>query len=131
MPRKPVDVTGMELAILETLWEKRSATIRQITEELYTEGTTGEYGTVQSLLERLEAKGYVRRDRSSFAHVFNAKVERSDLIGQRLEDLVEKLCGGSWTPMLIHLAQGTKLSARDRKMLRKLLRDSEERERQS
>ena len=91
MPRTPVDVTDTELSILEVIWDKESATIRQIADELYHEGTTGEYGAVQSLLERLEAKGYVRRDRSSFAHVFSAAIERSDLIGQRLQALAEKM----------------------------------------
>lgn len=125
MSRTPVDVTDTELAILEILWDKETATIRQIVDELYKEGTTGEYGAVQSLLERLEAKGYVRRDRSSFAHVFSAAIERSDLIGQRLQAVAEKLCGGSWTPLLMHLAQGTRLTAEDRKLLRKLLAGGE------
>ena len=39
----------------------------------------------------------------------------------RLESLAEKLCGGSLTPLLIHLAEKTKLTDRDRKMLRKLI----------
>ena len=121
MPRKAVDVTDTELAILEVLWERGSATIREIAKELYTEVTTAEYGTVQSLLERLKAKGYVKRDRSSFAHTFTAKIKRSELIGRRLQDLAEKLCGGSWTPLLIHLAEGTKLTARDREMVHKLI----------
>lgn len=125
MPRKPVDVTDTELAILEILWEKGNATIRQVVDELYREGTTGEYGAVQSLLERLEAKGYVRRDRRSFAHVFSAAIERDDLIGQRLQAVAEKLCGGSWTPLLMHLAQGTELSDADRKLLRKLLSNAD------
>ena len=125
MPRTPVDVTDTELAILEVLWDEQKATIRQIVDELYRDGTTGEYGAVQSLLERLEAKGYVRRDRSSFAHVFSAAIERGDLIDQRLQAVAEKLCGGSWTPLLMHLAEGTRLSAEDRKMLRKLLADAD------
>jgi predicted transcriptional regulator len=125
MPRTPVDVTETELAILEILWDKQTATVRQIVDELYREGTTGEYGAVQSLLERLESKGYVKRDRSAFAHVFSATIERDDLIGQRLRAVAEKLCGGSWTPLLMHLAQGAKLSADDRKMLRKLLAEAD------
>ena len=125
MPRTPVDVTETELAILEILWDKQTATIRQIVDELYREGTTGEYGAVQSLLERLESKGYVKRDRSSFAHVFSATIERDDLIGQRLQAVAEKLCGGSWTPLLMHLAQGVKLNAEDRKMLRKFLAETD------
>lgn len=127
MPRKAVDVTDTELAILEVIWKQSSATIREITGELYAKGTTGEYGTVQKLLERLEEKGCVKRDRSSFAHVFTAKVKRSDLVGQRLADLAEKLCEGSWTPLLIHLAGNSKLTAQDRKMLRKLIEEPKSR----
>ncbi len=38
-----------------------------------------------------------------------------------LEDLAEKLCGGSLTPLLMHLVETTSLSPRDRAMLRKLI----------
>ena len=124
MPRKAVDVTDTELAILELLWERAPETIRGIASELYGEWTTAQYATVQSLLERLEAKGCVKRDRRSFAHIFTAKIARADLIGQRLQDLAEKLCGGSWTPLLVQLVQRTRLSARDREMLRKLIEQS-------
>ena len=47
--------------------------------------------------------------------------EPAALIGWGLEDLAEKLCGGSLTPLLLHLAGATKLSPRDREMLRKLI----------
>ena len=83
------------------------------------------YATVQKLLERLETKGCVTRDRSSFAHVFHPAIDRSDLISQGLENLAEQLCGGSLTPLLIHLAGATDLTEQDRKMLRKLIEDAE------
>ena len=121
MGEKVVNVTEYELAVLEALWRRNSATIREITQEVYQEISTTAYATVQKLLERLENKGCVSRDRSSFAHVFRATVERSDLIGQGLEDLAEKLCGGSLTPLLIHLVETTSLTASQRKMLRKLI----------
>ncbi len=120
----PDNVTETELAILQVLWEDGPATIRQVTDRLYPEGTTSEYATVQSLLQRLEAKGYVRRDRRSFAHVFRAKVARERFLDQRLQDLAEKLCGGSLTPLLIHLAEGTRLTPAERQMLRRLIDES-------
>ncbi len=121
MARKAVNVPEYELAVLEVLWSRGSATIREITEEIYGEISTTAYATVQKLLERLEKKSCVRRDRRSFAHVFRAKIDRSDLIGQELESLAEKLCGGSLTPLLVHLAESTKLTGGQRKMLRKLI----------
>lgn len=121
MARRKIDVTQTELAILDVLWQHGSATIRRITDELYTEGTTAEYATVQKLLERLEAKGCVRRDRRSFAHVFSPAIERSALIDQGLQRLAEQLCGGSLTPLLMHLVEGVKLTPAQRRKLRELI----------
>ena len=125
MAQRRVEVTETELAVLDVLWEHGAATIRQITDEIYTRRTTGEYATVQKLLERLENKGCVRRDRRSFAHRFTTRVDRSELVGQGLERLAEKLCGGSLTPLLMHLAEATKLSEHDRSTLRQLIDDAE------
>ncbi len=121
MANKPLGVTEYELAVQEVLWKCRQATIREITEAIYGETSTTAYATVQKLLERLEKKGCVSRDRSSFAHVFSATIDRSDLIGQGLESLAEKLCGGSVTPLLIHLVETTELTDQQRRMLRKLI----------
>ncbi len=125
MPRKPADFNDSELAVLAVLWKDGQATIRQITDEIYTRGTTGEYATVQKLLERMEAKGFVKRDRSTFAHTFTATVDRSALIGRGVQNLAEKLCDGSLTPLIIHLVEGTKLSPSDREMLLKLIEQAE------
>jgi predicted transcriptional regulator len=124
MARKSLDITETELAILDVLWVKGSATIREITAELYTRRTTGEYATVQKLLERLEAKDCVKRDRRSFAHIFTAKIDRQQLIGGQLESLAKKLCNGSLTPLLMHLADASRLSPEDYKMLRRLIDES-------
>src|SRR5262249_5258256 len=113
MPRTPQDITDAELAILEALWERGPATIRQLTDLLYPDGGTAQYATVQKLLERLEAKGGVRRDRRQAVHVFAAVLDRDQLIGRRLRAVADKLCGGSLTPLLTHLVQATRLSARE------------------
>ena len=125
MVKKTLQVTEYELAVLEVLWGRKKATIREITEQMYDEISTTAYATVQKLLERLEKKGCVDRDRSQFAHLFRARVRRSDLIGQRLESLADELCGGSLTPLLTHLVEATKLTAQQRKTLRKLIDESQ------
>ncbi len=78
------DVTEAELAILQALWDAGPATIRKLVERVYQQTGTSVYGTVQKLLERLEAKGCVGRDRSGAVHVFRALVDRDELIGRRL-----------------------------------------------
>jgi len=120
------NVTDTELAMLEVLWKEGPSTIRQIAERLYPKGKFSQYTTVQSLLQRLESKGYVARDRSAFVHVFEAKVDRSALIGHRLQDVADKLCEGSLTPLLLQLAEGAQLTDEQREILRKVLDDASE-----
>src|SRR5262249_7770536 len=102
MPRTPQDVTDAELSILQALWDQQPATIRQLPERLYPGGGAAHYATVQKLLDRLEAKGFIARRRSGTAHSFGTTIDRAGLIGRKLEDMAEKLCGGSLTPLLTH-----------------------------
>jgi predicted transcriptional regulator len=126
MPRPKKDVTDAELAVLEVLWDRRAATVRQIAEALYERCSSSEHATVQKLLDRLKAKGCVGRDRSVWPHQFTATIAREDLIGRRLETMAQTLCGGSLQPLLTHLVRNTKLSEEERRSLRDLLDELED-----
>jgi BlaI family transcriptional regulator, penicillinase repressor len=115
------DVTEAELAVLQALWDAGPATIRQLVERVYQQTGTSVYGTVQKLLERLESKGFVGRDRSAPVHVFQAVVNRDELIGRRLRAVADSLCGGSLTPLLTHLVEGRGLSAQEQRALRAMI----------
>jgi predicted transcriptional regulator len=121
MARIAKDVTEAELAILQLLWDGGPATIRRLTDVLYPEGGASKYATVQKLLDRLAANGYVLRERTGGVNVFAAAVGRDDLIGRRLRTLADKLCGGSLTPLMSHLLHSRPLSADERKSLRTLI----------
>jgi predicted transcriptional regulator len=115
------DVTKTELAILQVLWQNGSATRRQLADALYPGGGESEYATVQKLLERLQAKGFVRHRREGNVLVFNAAVDREALIGRRLRDVAEKLCEGSVTPLLTHLVRSRRLTPAEVNELQALL----------
>jgi predicted transcriptional regulator len=122
MPPDVKDVTDAELAVLQTLWDHGAATIRQIADILYPGGKAAQYGTVQKLLERLGSKGWVSRDATHWPHVFSTTVDRETLIGLRLRETAEKLCGGSMTPLLLHLVDANEqLSDDERHELRSIL----------
>lgn len=121
--QKKTDVSETELALLRRLWDGPQ-TIRQLTEFLYSDGktpTTGQYATVQKLLERLEESGHVVRERNRVPHTFAATVSRDQLIGRRLQEMAEKLCDGSLTPLLTHLVRLRPLSDGERQELRDLI----------
>jgi predicted transcriptional regulator len=115
------DVTDAELAVLQSLWDRGPATIRQLTEVLYPPGDDAQYATVQKLLDRLESKGHVERDRSGHAHRFRAVTDRDTLVGHRLRMMAEKLCGGLMAPLLTHLVRAETLTTEERQELRALI----------
>jgi len=121
MARTPQDVTDAELSVLQALWELRTATVRELTERLYSEGTSALNATVQKLLERLEAKKCVKRNRKTWPHRFSATVNRDVLIARQLQTTADKLCQGDIHPLLTSLVQARGLTAEHRKSLRGLL----------
>ncbi|MEM1448969.1 MAG: BlaI/MecI/CopY family transcriptional regulator [Planctomycetota bacterium] len=125
MPKPRPDVTETELAILEVLWDEEPATIRTLTDRLYPDGTASQYATVQSLLERLEGKGYVSRQRSRVPHRFRTKVDRRALIGKRLRDVADSLCAGSMSTLLTSLLEEQDYSGADVDALRELVANLE------
>jgi predicted transcriptional regulator len=121
MKQSQADVTDAELALLQALWDHGPATIRQLVERVYAQDGTSVYATVQKLLDRLETKGCVVRDRSQPVHVFQAAIGRDELIGRRLRAVADSLCGGSLTPLLTQLVEGAELTDKDRQDLRVLI----------
>ena len=121
MARSRNEITDAELAVLKLLWRTEWATIREIADTIYPEGTAAHYATVQKLLERLEAKGFVGRDRSRHVHLFSASVREADLVGRGLEALAERLCDGALGPLLTYLVGARPLSLQERAELRKIL----------
>jgi predicted transcriptional regulator len=113
MARTPQDVTEAEMAVLQVLWDGGPATRRQITDVLYPGGAPAHFTTVQKLLERLEAKGFVRKHKAEAGLTFTAKLGRDELIGRRLRHMAEQLCGGSLTPLMMNLVKSRPLTERE------------------
>lgn len=123
MARRAQETTEAELAVLRVLWQEPGSTIRRIAESLYRERTAAVCATVLKLLERLEAKGFVERDRRGHAHAFSARVAREDLVGSGLRTLADRFCDGAMNPLLTCLVKAGKLTREERAALRDLLAD--------
>ena len=114
-------VTEAELALLEFFWREGPSTKREMADALYVASQDSAIATVQKLLERLETKGYVARDRSAMAHVFAATMPKSEFVGLQLEAVADKLTGGSLAPLVMRLVEGRRLTRQERAKLRDLL----------
>ncbi len=125
MARPAQDVTDAELAVLQALWDQGPSTRRQLSEELYPAGGPARYTTVQKLLERLQAKGFVVQSVSEDPRreplTFRAVVSRDELISRRLRAVAEQLCDGSLTPLFANLVRARPLKPDELKELRELV----------
>jgi predicted transcriptional regulator len=117
----PSSIGENELDLLKALWDHGPGTVREINTYLQQQGRRWAYTTVLTMLQRLEAKGYVTSDKSGVAHVFRPGVTRDKLLRQRLEDLANQLCEGTATPLVLALVEGQRFTPQEINQFRQLL----------
>jgi BlaI family penicillinase repressor len=119
MTRKQLQsLSPSETEILRLLWSLHSATVQDVCGRL-PEKRQIAYATVQTLLRRLEKKGYVAHETRGKAHVFRPAVRRDQVIRRSVGDFVERLFGGDPAPLMMHLAEECNLSEEDYERLKK------------
>lgn len=117
-------LTKLELQIMEALWTRGEASIREI-QENFPEKKRPAYTTIQTTVYRLEAKKAVRRVKKvGNFHIFEAAVSRNAAQRRLIDDLLA-LFGGSTQPVMAHLIESGKLTLDDIKEAEKVLRKLE------
>ncbi len=110
--------TDRELDIMAVLWQRGSATVREVREQLEPDLA---YTTVLTILRTLEAKGHVRHESEGRAHRYFPVVARDEAGTTALRQLVSKLFSGSPEALLTHLVADGSLSDEDLRRMRRLL----------
>jgi len=103
MAERQYDLGDAELGALKTLWDHGPATVREVLSHLHASGRRVAYTTVQTLLTRLEQKGYVTSNKSEVAYVYRAKLTRDRVTRSRLKTLVKQLYDGAAGPLVVQL----------------------------
>lgn len=91
MGRKP-HPTEAELAILNVLWARGEATVREVFEAIYTDESA--YTTALKLLQLMHAKGLVARDEGRRAHVYRAAISKDSTQRRLLAELIDGMFDG-------------------------------------
>jgi predicted transcriptional regulator len=112
-------LSKLELRILEALWAKNPASIREIQEAF--PAPQPAYTTIQTTVYRLERKKALRRARKiGNAHIFEPVISR-DVTRHRLLDEILSFFGGRAQPMMAQLVEAGKLTKDDLRELQRLL----------
>ena len=111
-----------ELAIMDIIWERREATVRDVHDALNRRRKVA-YTTVMTLMSILATKGHLTRRRDERAYVYSPTRPRHQAV---VTDFVDRVFSGSAQPLLLHLVKHEKLTAAERAELRRLIDELED-----
>lgn len=120
--------TKSELEILSILWEKQSATVREVFEAI-NQSKPASYTTVLKLMQIMFEKGLVTRDDSNRAHIFSAKHPQEQTQKNLVSDLLEKAFRGSALKLVQHVLETKPASREELAEIRKLISQAEKKNR--
>ncbi len=119
------NISKSEMEAVRVLWSLGSATVREVHETLAaerpTEFGTIEFGTVQTYLRRLEAKGYVTSRLDGRVRVYRARAKPDRVIRETIDEIVGRLFGGETMPLVRYLIKQKDMTPDDIEELRQLV----------
>ncbi|MEH3040678.1 MAG: BlaI/MecI/CopY family transcriptional regulator [Sphingomonas paucimobilis] len=105
-------ISDAEHAVMEVLWDKNPLTAQEVVERVApSRGWTA--NTVKTLLGRLLAKDVVGAEEDGRRYRYRPLVAREEYVAGESQRFIDKLFGGSLTPLVAHLAERDQLSARE------------------
>ncbi|HEX7378007.1 MAG TPA: BlaI/MecI/CopY family transcriptional regulator [Pirellulales bacterium] len=110
----------VQLMIMQILWERASATAREITEAINQKEACA-HSTVQTLLRGLEEKGAVRHESQDRTFVFYPLVKEHEFKRGATRDVLERVFGGSVSGLVAHLLKEENVSREEIEEIRKLI----------
>ncbi len=117
---KYIKPTESELEILRILWERNTASVREVHEELLKTKEAG-YTTTLKLMQIMHEKGLVGRDDSVKTHIYHPEVSREKTQKHLLGKMITTLFGGSPTELVLHALGNHKASPQELEEIQRLL----------
>jgi len=112
--------TESELEILQVLWDKDLASVREVHEELAKYKDVG-YTTTLKLMQIMHEKGLVKRDDSFKTHIYQAAVSKDKTQKHLLGKMIDTLFGGSPTELVLQALGNHKASPEELEEIQRLL----------
>src|ERR1700722_1740168 len=119
--------TEVELELLRALWDKDSATVRELYEVVSGQRPLG-YTSVLKTLQIMTEKGLVDRTEAGKAHIYHAAATQEETQNQLLRDLSERLFSGSAAQLAMHALSMQPASEEELEEIRKIIRQKREKQ---
>lgn len=128
MAKRPV-LSKWEMDVARVVWEIGPASVRQIHEYL-TKQREIDFSTVQTYLRRMESKGYLSSKLAGRIRIYSARTRPGTLIRENVNELVDRLFGGQFMPLVRHLIEDRGGTREDIAELRQLVEQLEREQQQ-
>jgi BlaI family transcriptional regulator, penicillinase repressor len=123
MRRRSPTLTEQELEIMKIVWERETATVRDVYEAIL-ERRKVAYTTVMTMMKILEHKKYLKKTLADRAYVYRPAQPKGQVIGDMVRDFVNRVFNGSAEPLLLHLVEEHDLSPEELEEIARLRRKS-------
>ena len=117
-----VPLSQTETEILRIVWQLETAAVQEVY-DTFPRKRRVSFATVQTLLRRLEKKGYLKHTVRGNANVYHTAVNMESVLKKTVNDFLERVFGGDPIPLMLHLAKHGKLTAEDIKKLMELIEE--------
>jgi BlaI family transcriptional regulator, penicillinase repressor len=120
---KSATLTKQELEIMKIIWNRKSATVRDVYEALREQRQIA-YTTVMTMMKILEKKKFLKKTQQDRAFVYQPVRPKEQVIRNMVRDFVTRVFDGSAEPLLMHLVKDRHLSEKDVREITRLIRES-------
>jgi len=125
-PKSARTLTPQELAIMKVVWRLGDATVRDVYEALR-ESRRIAYTTVMTMMNILETKGYLKKEKDKDDRAFRYRPARPErtVITSMVREFVNRVFDGASQPLLLHLVKDGQLSEQEREELLRLIKEAD------
>lgn len=120
---KANELTTRELDVMHVFWKSGEITPAMARDHLALQGTDLAYTTVATLVRILADKGFLKKTNDERPYRYRPVRTYEEVSGSMLGDMLDKVFGGSSEQLLVRLFDKRKLSAKERALLREILKD--------
>ena len=120
MKHKKSVLTDQELEIMKIVWQRGSATVREVYEEMLRHRRIA-YTTVMTMMGILEQKGRLKKSEEARAYVYTPAEPQGKVVGSMVQEFVKRVFNGSAKPLLVHLLENQDIDREQLEEIRELL----------
>jgi BlaI family transcriptional regulator, penicillinase repressor len=120
MRPRQATLTPQELEIMKLVWMRKSATVRDVYEQLR-ERRKIAYTTVMTMMKILESKGYLKKRQQDRAFVYRPAHRQDQVIGNMIREFIDRVFNGSAEPLLVHLIQKRHIREQELQKIRHMI----------